>query len=131
MKFQDILNEQRFQYVVDGYGYNEEEDFPIDADEPSKKWHYMTTPTGERITLDHSPYQWMDKDEFAVYVAKHKAGLRESKTKDEFIAKIDDSFKKKLRAAFFEGKYYDDDQLRDPDQSPIEYFEEWYERKIT
>ena len=51
--------------------------------------------------------------------------------KDEFVHKLDGTFKKKLREAFFEGKYYDDDQLRDPDQSPIEYFEEWYERKIT
>ena len=76
MRFKDILNEQRFQFTVDGYGYNEEEDISIDRDEPSKKWHYMTTPTGERITLDHSPYQWMDKDEFAGYVAKYKASIR-------------------------------------------------------
>ena len=40
----------------------------------------MTTPEGERITLDHSPYQWMDKDEFAVHVAKHKAGIQEDST---------------------------------------------------
>lgn len=73
MRFKEILNEQRFQFTVDGYGYTEEEDFPTDEGEPSKKWHYMTTPEGERITLDHSPYQWMDKDEFAGYVAKHKA----------------------------------------------------------
>jgi len=71
MRFQDILNEQRFQYVVDGYGYNEEEDVESDGNN-SKKWHYMTTPKGERITLNHSPYQWMDKDEFAVHVERHK-----------------------------------------------------------
>lgn len=50
--------------------------------------------------------------------------------KDVFIAKIDGSFKKKLRNAFFEGKYYDDDMLRDPEQTPNEYFEEWYSRKM-
>ena len=51
-------------------------------------------------------------------------------TKEEFIAKIDDSFKKKLRDAFFEGKFYNDDTLRDEEQTPNEYFEDWYERKI-
>ena len=50
--------------------------------------------------------------------------------KAEFVHKLDGSFKKKLKAAFFEGKYYDDDILRDPNQSPAEYFEEWYRRKI-
>lgn len=78
MRFRDIINEQRFQYTIDGYGYYEYEDFSTDEDEPNKKWHYMTTPSGEQITLDHSPYQWMDYDEFAVHVAKHKAGLREA-----------------------------------------------------
>jgi len=72
MKFKEILNEERFQYEIDGYGYHEEEDF-AEPDEPSKKWHYMTTPQGERITLNHSPYQWMERDEFADYVGKHKA----------------------------------------------------------
>jgi len=70
------LEESRFQYEVDGYGYEEEEDWPFDNDEPSKKWHYMTTPSGERVTLDHSPYQTMDKNEFAAHVAKHR-GIKE------------------------------------------------------
>lgn len=70
------LEENRFQYEVDGYGYEEEEDWPFDNDEPIKKWHYMTTPDGERITLDHSPYQTMDKDEFAQHVANHR-GIKE------------------------------------------------------
>jgi len=72
MKLNEILNEDRFQWVIDGYGYNEEEDLPIDADDPVKKWHFMTTPSGERITLDHSPYQSMDKEEFAAHVAQYK-----------------------------------------------------------
>ena len=73
MKINEIQNRQYFLFTVDGYGYNEGEDLPMDADDPIKKWHYMTTPEGERITLDHSPYQWMDQNEFAEYVAKHKA----------------------------------------------------------
>lgn len=80
MRITEIQNRQRFQFTVDGYGYHEEEDHPIDEDDPIKKWHYMTTPDGERITLDHSPYQWMEQHEFAEYVAKHKEGLREEST---------------------------------------------------
>jgi hypothetical protein len=71
MKINDILNEQIFQYVVDGYGYQEDEDVELDGHN-SKLWHYMITPEGERITLDHSPYQHMDKEVFAKHVAKHK-----------------------------------------------------------
>lgn len=80
MRYKEILNEQRFQFTVDGYGYNEEENIPIGEEDPIKKWHYMTTPTGERIILDHSPYEWMEKEDFAEYVAKHKASLREAST---------------------------------------------------
>lgn len=71
MRFNEIITEEIFQYVIDGYGYHEDEEIEYDGDN-SKKWHYMTTPKGERITLDHSPYQQMDKDEFAAHVAKHK-----------------------------------------------------------
>ena len=71
MRVSEILNEEIFQYVVDGYGYHEDEDIEFDGNN-SKLWHYMTTPKGERITLDHSPYQHMSKHEFATHVAKHK-----------------------------------------------------------
>ena len=76
MKLDEILNENRFQWVVDGYGYNEEIDV-AEPDEPTKIWHFMTTPNGVRMTINHSPYESMDKDEFAAYVAKHKEARRQ------------------------------------------------------
>lgn len=50
--------------------------------------------------------------------------------KTEFVYKLDGTFKKKLRDAFFIGKYYDDDFIRDPSMTPSEYFEKWYEDRI-
>ena len=44
----------------------------------------------------------------------------------EFVAKLDGSFKKKLRDAFFAGHYFDADTLRDPDETPSEAFGAWY-----
>ena len=132
MKFQDILNEQRFQFTVDGYGYNEEEDF-AEPDEPSKKWHYMTTPEGERITLDHSPYQWMDKDEFAEYVARHKASIQEDSTDIQY-PDYDDSegeVKEAFLAGYQEGRIagFDDGAGSRPfgqkEETPEEAYEYW------
>lgn len=46
--------------------------------------------------------------------------------REEFISKLDGSFKKKLRDAFYAGQYYDSDMLREPDQTPSEAFDAWY-----
>lgn len=77
-----LENAGRFQWVIDGYGYNEETDV-AEPDEPAKIWHFMTTPSGERITLNHSPYESMDKDEFAMHVAKHKGKTEKTRQVDE------------------------------------------------
>lgn len=50
--------------------------------------------------------------------------------KTEFVYKLDGTFKKKLKDAFFAGKYYDDDFIRDPSVTPREYFETWYKEHI-
>lgn len=132
MRFQDILNEQRFQFTVDGYGYNEGEDSAIDPGEPSKKWHYMTTPEGERITLDHSPYQWMDQDEFAEYVARHKAGIQEDLRGDPAMGRVEldeHDIKEAFLAGYQEGHregFNSYDRPRwEKEETPEEAYEYW------
>lgn len=37
-------------------------------DDNSKIWHTLTSPSGQSVTLDHSPYEYIDTDTFRRYV---------------------------------------------------------------
>lgn len=64
MKLQDLFEMNSIQY--DGYRLDQEEDREEDN---VKIFHTIYDPRGKMLgTLDHSPYEYLDEDDLAVYV---------------------------------------------------------------
>lgn len=62
-----------------GYRYEFSQD-SAEPDEPEKIWHYLITPDGKRVTLDHSPYEEMTRREFEQHVKNfEETGVSEDK----------------------------------------------------
>lgn len=68
--------------TYDGYKLEQDEEVEFDGCN-SKIFHHITSPDGERHWLDHSPYDWIEMDDFVKYVEFHKAEGR-MPTRDEF-----------------------------------------------
>jgi hypothetical protein len=56
----------------EGYTLEQYNEVEFDGDN-SKNFHFITDPAGERHWLDHSPYDWIEMDDFVKYVEFHKA----------------------------------------------------------
>ena len=76
------LNEQwgnAHDFEVDGYKLTQEEELEEDN---RKIFHFMTPPDGKETFVDHTPYEWLSRDMFQVYVDFHKAHGRFPSRKD-------------------------------------------------
>ena len=70
-------------YNIDGYIYRQHE---LPEEDVVKLWHYMVTPEGEEVYIDYSPYQELDKDEFAARVAAYRKGTMDKEIREMQIA---------------------------------------------
>lgn len=75
------LNEQwgRRDIEVDGYTLTQEEELEEDN---RKIFHFITPPNGKEVFVDHTPYEWLSRDMFQVYVDFHKQYGRFPSRKD-------------------------------------------------
>ncbi len=64
---------------VDGYKLTQEEELEEDN---RKIFHFITPPDGKETFVDHTPYEWLSRDMFQVYVNFHKQFGRFPSRKD-------------------------------------------------